>query len=221
MATARASADSQAPSRRYHHGNLREALVEVGVELAREGGLDAIVMREATRRVGVTPRAAYRHVSDRDALVGEVARVALTQMATGIRERISRIRPQSPLDGARQALHAVGTGYIDYALAEPGLFEVAMYGLDDMALARPTATGDAHASPYEALEGVLGGLVEAGVLEAGALPAAATMCWSSVHGFATLATRGPLRELPRVRAAALGVEVVDLVVAGLSGRAAV
>lgn len=222
MSEARAEANSQVsePSteRRYHHGNLREALIDAGVDLAREGGPDEIALREATRRAGVTPRAAYRHVADRDALVNEVARVALTEMVALIRERTDRIRPTSPLDGTTQALRAIGTGYIDYALAEPGMFAVALFAIDDMGLARPSESGLSHPSPYEVLEEVLGGFVEAGMLAADRLPVAASMCWSSVHGFATLATQGPLREVPRDEASRLGADVVDMVIEGLAAR---
>ena len=56
----------------YHHGDLRRALLEAGTDLAREGGPDKVVLREATRRVGVSANAAYRHFADRDALLGEV-----------------------------------------------------------------------------------------------------------------------------------------------------
>ena len=45
----------------YRHGDLRRALLEAGIELARSGGPDAVVLREATRRAGVAPNAAYRH----------------------------------------------------------------------------------------------------------------------------------------------------------------
>ena len=213
------SGDSQpATGRAYHHGNLQAALVAAGVELARAGGPDAIVLREVTRRVGVTPRAAYRHVADRDALVVEVARVALTEMATLIGTRIERLREDDPLERSAAALRAIGTGYIDYALAQPGLFATALFGLDDMLEARPTTTGATHASPYEALEQVLHGFVAVGALAAGEVPAAAAMCWSSVHGFATLATQGPLRELPRETASELGAGAVAMVVEGLVAR---
>ena len=47
----------------YRHGDLRRALLEAGTELARGGGPDAVVLREATRRAGVVPSAAYRHTS--------------------------------------------------------------------------------------------------------------------------------------------------------------
>lgn len=214
------SGNSQPPARSYHHGNLRQALISAAVELARVGGPDAVALREATRRAGVTPRAAYRHVADRDALVVEVARVALGDMEALVRARISRIRRTDPFDRTVAALAAIGTGYIDYALDEPGMFATALFGLADMAEARPSDRGGAatHASPYETLEQVLGGFVEAGVLDAARVPVAAAMCWSTVHGFATLATQGPLRELPRDEASSIGAGVVAMLVEGLAGR---
>ena len=53
-------------------GTVRSALVEAGLELARSGGPDAVVLREVTRMVGVVPNAAYRHFADRDALLAAV-----------------------------------------------------------------------------------------------------------------------------------------------------
>ena len=57
---------------RYHHGDLRRALVVAATALAREGGPEAVVLREVTRRVGVSANAAYRHFTDRDALLEAV-----------------------------------------------------------------------------------------------------------------------------------------------------
>ena len=70
MATpARTSAKAAATRgrRSYRHGDLRRALLDAGVALAREGGPDAVVLREATRRAGVVPNAAYRHFAGRQA----------------------------------------------------------------------------------------------------------------------------------------------------------
>ena len=75
MATpARTSATAAATRgrRSYRHGDLRRALLDAGVALAREGGPDAVVLREATRRAGVVPNAAYRHFAGRQALLDAV-----------------------------------------------------------------------------------------------------------------------------------------------------
>ncbi|GGA71149.1 TetR family transcriptional regulator [Pseudoclavibacter endophyticus] len=216
MSEARDHGESSRPARAYHHGNLREALVACGIDLARAGGPDALVLREVTRRIGVTPRAAYRHFADRDALVTEIARVALSEMATLVGERMTSIRADDALEHACASLRTLGIGYIDYALDEPGLFAVAMYGLDRMVLAKPSEEGHAATSPYAVLEQIVSAFVAEGVLAAERMPAAVTMCWSSVHGFATLATQGPLREVRRARAREMAEEMVTLVVDGLA-----
>ena len=52
--------------RGYHHGNLRQALVDAGVELARTGGPNAVLLRAAARQVGVSHNAAYRHFANQE-----------------------------------------------------------------------------------------------------------------------------------------------------------
>ncbi|MFZ1500903.1 MAG: helix-turn-helix domain-containing protein, partial [Giesbergeria sp.] len=58
-----------APRSTYRHGDLRRALLEAGIALARDGGPTAVVLREATRRAGVAPNAAYRHFASREDLL--------------------------------------------------------------------------------------------------------------------------------------------------------
>src|SRR5688500_1936892 len=168
----------------YHHGNLREELVRVGRELARAEGAEAIVIREATRRTGVTARAAYRHFADRDALVRAVALSVLDEMAVAIAAR------QVDATDGDALLTTVGEGYIAFALDEPGLFDVAFFALGEML----DSTG---CTPYTLLTDALDALVAEGRLDADRVDSAALTCWSGVHGFATLTSRGPLRALPR------------------------
>ena len=65
----------------YHHGDLRMALIDAGLHLTRAGGPDALTIREATRRVGVSPNAAYRHFADRDELLAAVCTAAMRELA--------------------------------------------------------------------------------------------------------------------------------------------
>jgi AcrR family transcriptional regulator len=194
-------------SGRYHHGRLRDALLEAGLDLSRSAGTEAIVLREVTRRAGVTARAAYRHFADRSALVRAIADLALATMGRTIRER------QQGVHDPIARLRCVGEGYIAFALDEPGWFDVAMSAINDP----PAAPCADH--PHDLLVEALQDLASRGRLPAGQLDAAAQLCWSGVHGFACLASSGPLRTLPRAeidrRAGVLVTQLVDAV----TGRA--
>ncbi|MFD4353229.1 TetR/AcrR family transcriptional regulator [Nocardia sp. NPDC058518] len=185
----------------YHHGDLAAALVEAGLELTRSGGPEALTIREVTRRVGVTPNAAYRHFPDRQALLRAVSAAIESRMAEGM-ER-SQAAP-------RASLRAVGLGYIGFALLEPGWFAVAFFGAGDTS---PESVVDSPA--YLALADALDMMVHVGDLAPAARPGATWSCWSTVHGFAELALRGPLRHLDRAQLWPLAEQAVDTVIAGL------
>lgn len=202
--------------RPYHHGDLRSALVRAGVELAREGGLNALTLRAATRRAGVSAGAAYRHFANHEDLTFAVGGVALSEMARAIERRQAEVSEADDLATAMAMLRAVGFGYIDYALDAPGNFEVAMFGLFTMShTAIESARGDKGLTPYELLVDAVARLVDLDVLKAEQSFTVAITCWSTVHGFATLATRGPLRGLPREALDEQAAEVVRTLVAGL------
>lgn len=198
----------------YHHGDLRAALVQAAFDAARAGGTDAIVMREVTRRSGVTPRAAYRHFLDRDALVRAVAERALAELATAIE---GRLEAYGDPDG-RQMLQVVGEGYITFALDEPGWFDAAFFAMDDMlSSSSPKAAAKSGLSPYQQLELALAALVQEGLLGVDEVGDATITCWSGVHGYATLTARGPLRELPRALIDEQARRLVSALVAAVSG----
>src|SRR6266436_2000863 len=81
-----------ASARRRPRGAVRDGLVAAGLELARTGGPDAVVLREVTRMVGVVPNAAYRHFADRDAFLGAVRDAAVGRLAQRMADGMSRVR---------------------------------------------------------------------------------------------------------------------------------
>jgi AcrR family transcriptional regulator len=182
--------------RRRPRGAVRDGLVAAGLELARAGGPDAVVLREATRMVGVVPNAAYRHFADRDELLAAVCREALRELAGRMAAGVARVRGRhgDPAAALRR-LHATGAAYLGFAREEPGLFATAFalptrhdYGaLDD-------GTGQERA-PLDHLRAVLDELVDAGVLDRRRRDGIEFPIWSAVHGLAVLAGQGPLRDV--------------------------
>lgn len=191
----------------YHHGNLREALVEAGLELTREGGAKALAMRDLTRRLGVSPNAAYRHFADRDALLAAIA----ARIHAGMADRMREAAPTAATP--QDLLKAVGLGYIGFALAEPGWFDVAFARIDT---APDAAAAELLPPPLMMLVTALDALVETGELDATARPGAEWPCWSAVHGFAVLALHGPLRFLPADEVRSAAARTIDDVIRGLT-----
>lgn len=181
---------------RYHHGNLREALADAAVQAARELGPDGLAVRELARRVGVSHNAAYRHFADRDALVDTVAQRAMLGLVAAMERRLAEVDQVDQVDQvdpvlrARRRLTAIGTGYVDYAIAEPGLFRVLFTAYPEV----PPDEKEAG-EPFAMLNAALDDLVAVGYLAPGTRPGAEISCWSAVHGFSVLCTEGPLRGL--------------------------
>ena len=200
----------------YRHGDLRRALIEAGVTLAQEGGPNAVVLREATRRVGVSPNAAYRHFADRQALLDAVCSHCQALVARAIEADQARVPPTDSIESARLRFRAVGTGYLRFALEEPGQFQTAFSASSDMESATSAArAGDSGFTPFQLLTLALDDLVAVGLLPAERRPATEFLAWSAVHGLAELFIDGPLRALPDTVKQDLITRVVDMVEQGL------
>ena len=199
----------------YRHGDLRNALIQAGLDLARDGGADALVLREATRRAGVSPNAAYRHFPDRRALVQAVAARAQEQLADVMLARMAAADVPDTKHRARARLHSIGLAYIEFAIAEPGLFQVAFQSWTQFADPDSPAGTPASAPPFRLLVAALDDLVLAGMLAPEQRRGAEWACWSTVHGAADLATRGPLRALAPAELAELAESVVTRIIDGV------
>src|SRR5437763_13123383 len=124
--TADRSASEITKAPRRPRGAVRGGLVAAGLELARAGGPDAVVLREATQMVGVVPNAAYRHFAGRDELLAAVCTAAMRELAARMAAGTSRVRGRyGDPAAARRRLRAIGRAYLQFAREEPGLFATA------------------------------------------------------------------------------------------------
>ena len=105
--------------RGYHHGNLREALVEAALELVADKGPAGLSITEAARRAGVSPAAPYRHFRDADALLAEVASRGFEQFTLALSTAWNEGRPD-PIT----AFTALGRAYLDFARRHPAFYAV-------------------------------------------------------------------------------------------------
>ncbi|MDR6427067.1 AcrR family transcriptional regulator [Variovorax paradoxus] len=202
----------------YRHGDLRRALLDAGIELARDGGPEAVALREVTRRAGVVPNAAYRHFASRRELLLAVRAAALSA-AAGAMEKELAVLPcdQPPVDFARAQVRAIGTAYLRFAQAEPGLFRTAFVVSSEDAEGEvgPARAGASGKDPFQLLGAAIDRLLEAGALDPSHRPNAEYLAWSAVHGLALLIIEGPLKGMDAQASHALGQRLIDMVERGL------
>ncbi|MDZ7938486.1 MAG: TetR/AcrR family transcriptional regulator [Rhodoferax sp.] len=202
----------------YRHGDLRRALLEAGIALARSGGPSAVVLREVTRRAGVAPNAAYRHFENQQALLLAVRASALSAVAQAMEATLAALPADlAPVEHARASVRAVGTGYLRFAQAEPGLFLTAFAKSDRLLQATPEwpTAGPGGRNPYELLCGAVDLLVQAGVMPAERRPGTEILAWSAVHGLAMLVMDGPLATPVGPHFEMFGQRLLDMVERGL------
>ena len=170
--------------RNYHHGNLREALVDAALDLIAEKGPAGFTFAEAARQAGVSPAAPYRHFRDRDALMADVAKRGFERFEKDLAAAWDEGRPSK-----RQAFERVGKAYLGFARNEPAYFS-AMFesGLSISAHRELQEAGD---RAFGVLRGVCEAILAA-MPEAKRPPAmmVALHIWSLSHGIASLFARG-------------------------------
>jgi AcrR family transcriptional regulator len=195
----------------YHHGNLRNALIDAAVEAAMKGGPGAIVLQHAAKSAGVSAAAAYRHFPDgQEDLVNAVAHVSLDRMAEVMNDGLSKVRnSKDPATLALRRFRAVGRAYVDYALQNSGLFATSCIEMHK----EPANDG-----PYAILLNCLEELEETGVLDKRNRSMTDIAAWSAVHGLAVLLTAGPLQSLQEPQREAAIERTLDMVAFGLSAK---
>ncbi|MDH3235395.1 MAG: TetR/AcrR family transcriptional regulator, partial [Alphaproteobacteria bacterium] len=170
--------------RSYHHGNLREALIEAALDLIADKGPAGFTFAEAARAAGVSPAAPYRHFADRDALMADVARRGFERLEAALTAAWDDGRP-NPMT----AFNHVGRAYLAFAHDQPAyyaaMFETGLPPDLDPQLAQ---AGDAaFLAMRTACEAITASM------PAGRRPPAMMMSlhiWALAHGIASLFARG-------------------------------
>ena len=108
--------------KRFHHGDLREALIAATRELLIEHGPDGFTLADACRRAGVTTAAPYKHFRDKQEILEEIVARGFDELAAANAEAVAEGGP-----GTLAGITAMGISYLDFAVAQPAVFRL-MFG---------------------------------------------------------------------------------------------
>lgn len=163
---------------RYHHGDLRAALIEEGLKRLKDGPAEALSLREVARNVGVSATAVYRHFPDKQALLRALTDVGGDKIAEAFRTAMAKVNP------GKDAFNEMGRAYVRFALANPSLFKLMM--APDV---RRGPTGEPDSRGMQMLASALNEL-SGGKKSSQEQYILRLQAWSIVHGLAMLMLDG-------------------------------
>ncbi len=199
------------PSKPYHHGDLRAALIESAVRLLREQGPDALTLRGVARAAGVSQAAPYRHFSDRRALVGAVAEEGFRLLGQHMAEAMRQAQ-------GRPGMKGVARAYVRFAHEHPAEYRI-MFGPE---MARTDDLPSLHETSSSVLGFVKGAIEQlqgAGLVGPGDPGTIAITIWSMLHGLVMLSLDGQTADVG-LGVDALVEEMTRLMMFGMAPRPA-
>jgi AcrR family transcriptional regulator len=168
------------PPDRYHHGDLRRALLEEAARTIQHEGVDGLTLRAVGERLGVSRTALYRHFTDKAALLSAVARDGFRTL------RLALVHAWTEGGGGRPGFEAMGLAYVRFALANPSHYRVMFGGF----LARPSpdpGLAEEASGAFQVLVDALVAQQQAGLVRQDDPLQLARLIWALVHGIAMLA----------------------------------
>jgi AcrR family transcriptional regulator len=162
----------------YHHGNLRAALIQAGLDLIARKGVRALTLREIGAHVGVSRMAAYRHFADKAKLLAAIREAGFEKFALALETGRDEAGPEST---AR--IRGMGVAYVLFARENPAYFEV-MFGSPQEESGAPPCEAEKRA--YQILASAMAEGQSKGDLRQGNAQLMACAAWSLVHGISAL-----------------------------------
>lgn len=174
-------------SKKYHHGDLENALLEAAEALLEQKGVAGISLREVAKQAGVSHTAPYRHFADKQALLQALAVIGYRRLAEAMEKCVCE-HPDDPLAQLRASLSA----YIDLAARQPQIDQLMFGGvfLDVSAMSEDYIRESGRA--FEGLLQIIRNGQEKGLYREDETLNLALAAWSSAHGLANLMNSGQL-----------------------------
>jgi AcrR family transcriptional regulator len=173
-------------ARKYHHGDLKNALIQAGIEILSEQGLQALSLRKVALRAGVSHAAPYAHFTDKQALIAAISTEGYRQLVDCLAAAVEQYR-RDPL---RQLIEAAWA-YVQFAQREPAHFKITLSGVVEKEQEYP-AFIEMTRKAFGLVVEITAACQRAGILKPGPVEQMAVSVWSTVHGFTSLILEGQI-----------------------------
>ncbi len=174
------------PSGRYHHGDLRHALLEQALKTIQNEGVERLTLRAVGDALGVSRTALYRHFSGKQSLLAAVGREGFRTF------RLALLEAWDGAGGGRTGLEAMTVAYVRFAVAQPSHYRV-MFGRFVESSAKDADFIKEATGAFKVLVDALVAQQRAGLVRNDDPLTMARFIWSIMHGIAMLVIDGQLR----------------------------
>lgn len=165
---------------KYHHGDLKNALIQAGIEILSAQGLSGLSLRKVAQRAGVSHSAPYAHFTDKQALIAAIS----TEGYCKLYDRLAAALERHGGDPLRQLIEAAWA-YVQFALNEPAHFKITLSGIVEKAQEYPAFVAMTEKA-FALVVDLTVACQQAGILKSGPASQMAVSVWSLVHGFTSL-----------------------------------
>ena len=168
----------------YHHGDLKNALIQAGVEILTSKGVNGLSLREVAKRAGVSHSAPYAHFSDKQSLIAAIA----TEGHLHIYNAITAIFAQFPGDPLQQLIET-SCAYLRFGIDEPDLFKITFSGVVENEHDHPDLV-EMTQKNFSLIRQLVSRCQTAGIFSPGPDDLIAQNLWGSVYGLVSLLQQG-------------------------------
>jgi AcrR family transcriptional regulator len=174
------------PSKKYHHGDLKNALIKTGGEILSKEGVGGLTLRKVAKRAGVSHSAPYAHFKDRQSLIAAISTEGFRQLYSELDAAVL-----AHADNPKEQLIESAWAYVQFAMNNTDIFKIMFSGVLEKEKDYPSFV-EISGNTFERVVEIVRNCQHAGILPSAPSELVAVSLWSQVHGIISLALEGQI-----------------------------